>query len=223
MRSHTALVLAVLGALLSALLGVSIVQLAEPFSRNVLHEGPGAYGFLVAAYGAGAIVGSVVTVGRGDALKRSTFTIIGFAIFAAAEIVLGLAPAYWVAVVGLAGIGTAQVFAMVSCQTAIQVNVEEHFRGRVLSIYVMCFFAGTPIGALIGGVVADVIGLRATVVGAGVLMAIAIGVVMLRFDRFRPLDQSRVDFDREPVRLERAGLAGADLDTPDHLIVEPLD
>ena len=35
---------------------------------------------------------------------------------------------------------------MVSCQTAIQVNVEEHFRGRVLSIYVMCFFAGTPIG-----------------------------------------------------------------------------
>jgi MFS family permease len=223
MRRRAVLELAVLGALLSALLGVSMIQLAEPFARNVLHEGPGAYGFLVGAYGVGAIIGSVITVGRGDALKRSTFTTIGFAMFVTGELVMGLAPVYAVAVAGLATIGAAQVLAMVNCQTAIQVNVDEHFRGRVLSIYVMCFFAGTPIGALVGGIVADAIGLRATIVGAAVLMAITIGVVMLRFDRFRPLDESMLDAESEQARVERAGLGGADLDTPDHLIVEYIE
>jgi len=112
---------------------------------------------------------------------------------------------------------------MVSCQTAIQVNVDEQFRGRVLSIYVMCFFAGTPVGALIGGIVAEVVGLRATVVGAGVLMACTIVYLMVRYDRLRPLDESIEGFDDTAARIERAGLAGADLDTPDHLAVEGID
>ncbi len=145
-RKRDVLVVAVLGALLSSLLGVSMIQLAEPFTRQVLHEGAGRYGLLVAAYGAGAIVGSIVTVARGDAFRRSTLTIIGFAIFVAGEVAFGLAPAYAIALLGLFGIGLAQVLAMVSCQTALQVNVDEHYRGRVLSIYVMCFFAGTPVG-----------------------------------------------------------------------------
>ena len=111
--------------------GVSMIQLAEPFTRQILHEGAGAYGLLVAAYGAGAITGSVVTIARGDAVRRSTLTLVGFAIFVAAEVTFGLAPAYAVALGGLFGIGMAQVFAMVSCQTAVQVNVDEHYRGHL--------------------------------------------------------------------------------------------
>ncbi len=223
MRARTVLVLGVLGAGVSALLGISIVQLAEPFTRNVLHEGPGAYGLLVGAYGVGAILGSFVMVGTGDRWRRSRFTVVGFSLFVVGEVVLGLAPVYAIALVGLGAIGMAQVLAMVSCQTAIQVNVEEQFRGRVLSIYVMCFFAGTPIGALLGGIAADVVGLRATVVGAAVLMAGTIVYLVLRYDGLRPLDQSIAGFDQDAVRVERAGLAGADLDTPDHLAVEGID
>ncbi|MDQ1430979.1 MAG: hypothetical protein QOF40_1581, partial [Actinomycetota bacterium] len=69
-RRRDALVVAVLGALLSSLLGVSMIQLAEPFTRQVLHEGAGKYGLLVAAYGVGAILGSIFTVARGDAFRR---------------------------------------------------------------------------------------------------------------------------------------------------------
>ena len=133
---------------------------------------------------------------RGDAVRRSTLTLIGFAIFVAAEITFGLAPAYAIALVGLYGIGLAQVFAMVSCQTAVQVNVDEHYRGRVLSIYVMCFFAGTPIGALVGGIAAELIGLRATIVGSAVLLAGTIGLTMLKYPGFRVLDESMLDLDR---------------------------
>src|SRR5262249_48223608 len=80
------LVVATLGSVRMAFLGVGIVQLAEPFSRHVLHIGAGGYGTLVAAYGGGAIIGSIITVVRGDTYRRSTIVVVGFAIFVVAEI-----------------------------------------------------------------------------------------------------------------------------------------
>lgn len=222
-RKRDVLVVSVLGALLSSLLGVSMIQLAEPFTRQVLHEGAGKYGLLVAAYGAGAIVGSIFTVARGDAFRRSTLTIVGFAIFIAGELTFGLAPAYAVALLGLFGIGLAQVLAMVSCQTAVQVNVDENYRGRVLSIYVMCFFAGTPVGALVGGIVAEGIGLRATIVGSATLLAIGVGLALLRYRGFRVLDESRLGFDQTIEPAGSPSTRGTDLDTAAHLVVEPMD
>ena len=222
-RKRAVLVVAILGALFSSLLGVSMIQLAEPFTRQVLHEGAGKYGLLVAAYGVGAITGSVITVARGDAVRRSTLTLLGFAVFVAAEITFGLAPAYSIALLGLFGIGLAQVFAMVSCQTAVQLNVDEHYRGRVLSIYVMSFFAGTPVGALVGGIVAEWVGLRATVVAAAVLLGGCIGLLLLRYPGLRVLDESRLGFDTVAEREGAPDVHGADLDTAAHLIVEPLD
>jgi MFS family permease len=209
-RKRAVLIVSVLGALFASLLGVSMIQLAEPFVRQVLHEGAGKYGLLVAAYGAGAITGAVVTVARGDVLRRSSLTVVGFGVFIVAELTFGLAPVYAVALLGMFGIGLAQSLAMVSCQTAVQVNVDEHYRGRVLSVYVMSFFAGTPVGALVGGIVAAVIGLRATIVGSAALLAIAIVVTMLRYPWFRVLDESRVGFDAAfPPSLTSAGCVPA--------------
>jgi predicted MFS family arabinose efflux permease len=220
-RRRAVLIVSVLGALFSSLLGVSMIQLAEPFARHVLHEGGGKYGLMVAAYGVGAITGSVVTVARGDVLRRSSLTIVGFATMVLAVLTFGLAPVYAFALLGLYGIGLAQSFAMVSCQTAVQVNVDEHYRGRVLSVYVMSFFAGTPIGALVGGIAASWIGLRATIVVSAVLLAIAVTVMILRYPGLRVLDESRVGFDGHIDR--RVEGRGADLDTAAHLIVETYD
>jgi UPF0716 family protein affecting phage T7 exclusion len=93
----------------------------------------------------------------------------------------------------------------------------------VLSIYVMSFFAGTPVGALVGGIVAEGIGLRATIVGAAVLLAGCIGLVLLRYPGFRVLDESRLGFDSTAEPAGVPEVHGADLDSAAHLIVEPLD
>ena len=106
MRARSVLVLSVLGALVASLFGVSMAQLAEPFARNVLRTGPGAYGLLVAAWGVGAIGGSLVMVTAGDRLRRSTFTLLGFILFVVGLTMFGLAPAYGVAIAGVVAIGT---------------------------------------------------------------------------------------------------------------------
>jgi MFS family permease len=222
-RKRAVLIVSVLGALFASFLGVSMIQLAEPFARQVLHEGAGRYGLLVAAYGAGAITGSVVTVAWGDVVRRSTLTVAGFAVFVAAELTFGLAPGYALALAGLFGIGLAQSFAMVSCQTAVQVNVDEHYRGRVLSVYVMSFFAGTPVGALLGGIVASWIGLRATIVASAVLLATAVTVTMLKYPRLLVLDESKLGFDEHVQGPGGEEGHGADLDTSAHLVIERLE
>jgi MFS family permease len=63
-RERQVLVVALLMVMLIALLGVSMVQLIEPFARHVLDVGPGVYGILTGGYGAGAVVGGLFMVWR---------------------------------------------------------------------------------------------------------------------------------------------------------------
>ncbi len=189
MRARRVLRVSVITIGCFALFGQSIIQLAEPFTRRVLHVGPGAYGFLIAGYGTGAILGSFTTV-YAHAARRSTMTMIGIALFLSAQIAFALSPSYAVAMATIVVLGLSQVIWQVTVQTAVQANVDETHRGRALALYVSAFWAGAPIGALIGGVVGGIVGLRATFLGFGLLLAAFLAVANFRFERFRLFDQT---------------------------------
>ena len=226
-RQRQVLVVAVLMVMLVALLGVSLVQLVEPFSRHVLDVGPGVYGLLTGGYGAGAVAGGGVMVWGGDSFRRSHLAAVGLVAMAAGDIVLGVATVWVVGIVALFVMGAAQVLCMVSCNTAIQLNVDEGFRGRASSLFTMSFFAAAPIGALIGGLVGEWAGLRVTMVGAAVLLAVLTAWAMVHYRLLHPLDRApQVDLAIRTARNgDRAGRAPlpTDLDTAGHLVVEPID
>jgi MFS family permease len=187
-RHRRLLATATLTMLVLAFFGQSMVQLVEPFTRRVLHVGAGQYGAMVGAYGVGAILGSLVTV-YGARFRRSRMTVTGFGLFAGAQIAFGLAPGYAFAFSAMIIIGAAFIVCQVSVQTAVQVNVDETHRGRVLSIYFAAFFAGGPVGALIGGVAGELVGLRATFVAAAIILIVYIIYASARYERFRLFDQ----------------------------------
>ena len=58
----------------------------------------------------------------------------------------------------------------------IQLQVDEHMRGKVIALYLMAISTGLPVGSLVMGILYDAIGPRATEVGAGALIATAAGV-----------------------------------------------
>ena len=203
-RERSALAIAVLMVLLIALLGVSVVQLIEPIARHVFHVGAGRYGLLAAAYGAGAVVGGVFTVVFGNAIRRSRLAVAGLAMMAAGDVLLGVAPVYALALVALVAMGLAQVLCMVACNTTIQLNVDERFRGRASAMFTMSFYAAAPTGALLGGIVGDFVGLRAAVVAIGCLLVAALAVAMVRYGGLRSLDQTPPISDESyPPREER--------------------
>ena len=152
--------------------GVGLVQLLEPFARHVLDVGAGVYGLLTAGYGVGAVVGSFVMVVYADSFRRSRLAAIGLVGMAAGAVALGLSPVWGVAMGALFVMGFAQVFCTVSCNTALQLNVDEPFRGRVSSLFLMSFFAAAPLGALVGGVIGEAVGLRPTLVGAAAVLGV---------------------------------------------------
>ena len=212
-RERHALVLPVVTIAVLSFFGSSVIQLSAPIASRVFDVGKAEYGLLVAAFGAGAVLGSLFTLAYGDRLRRSRLALTGLLVFTAGEILLGSAPTFLVGLVGLAAMGVAYILVAVSLNTSIQARVDESHRGRVLSIYLMGLLAGVPLGALAGGAIAEAVGLRATVIGGGVILGMFAIVAVVVFHSMRPLDESLEDTERiraDALLTNQPAIAGAD-------------
>ena len=192
-RARPAIYLPVLTITAVSFFGSSMVQLVPAFAKDVFDVGKGAYGFLVAAFGVGAVAGSFVVAFWADRYLRSRVAVFGVLLFAAGELVFGGAPTYAVGIGAMFVMGAAYVLIATALNTSIQARVDEAHRGRAVSIYLMGLLAGVPLGALLQGTLASVIGLRATVLGSAVLLAVCAVVGIVRFSWFRPLDEALED------------------------------
>lgn len=171
-RSRTGVMAAIVTVGVVAFLGSPVIQLAPVFARDELGVGAEASGLLAAALGAGALVASGL-LGR----LRGRYSL--------AQLVPAAVAGYGLAVVGMAGtpnlagglaamfvIGVGYLLVVSLLGTSIQLAVEDAFRGRVMALYGMAFTAGFPLGSLIQGALADVVGVRAVVGVAGLLLAV---------------------------------------------------
>jgi predicted MFS family arabinose efflux permease len=77
---------------------------------------------------------------------------------------------------------------MVSVTTSLQAETDDSHRGRVISLATCVFYIGVPVGALLGGVAAQLTGLRETMVVSGAALAILFVAGFRSLDRFRPFD-----------------------------------
>ncbi len=191
-REHRSVGTAVWIVFVYGFLGVSVMQLAEPITRRVFEGGSGGYGLIVAMHGIGGLAGASVMLRRGDAVRRSVYVHSGFVICAAGQIILGVTAIYVVGLVMFFAIGTTHVTVLTSCITAVQMESEEAFRGRVVSLYMTAFLAGIPLGALTEGLIADVIGLRVTLVASGVLLGLVALLFVFRCDRLSVIDPPEI-------------------------------
>jgi MFS family permease len=188
-RARRALALAVATITLTSLCGSAVVQLAPAIAHVEFHVGKAAYGLLVAMFGTGAVVGALVQAFVGDRVRRSRMTVLGLVGFSLGVVLLGASPSYVLGLASLLAMGVAYLAVSVSLNTAIQARVTESYRGRVLSIYLMGLMAGVPVGALIEGKVAELVGLRAAVIGAGVFQAAFAAVAAMVGQGYTALDE----------------------------------
>jgi MFS family permease len=73
------------------------------------------------------------------------------------------------AILALVGEGACQIFYMATTNTLLQLIVPDHLRGRVMSIYSLDRGL-MPVGSLLAGVSAHLVGAPATVGGMGLLV-----------------------------------------------------
>ena len=184
-----------------AFMGATAVMVL--FVRDTLHLGISAYGVYLTTNAIGGLAGTAVA-GRLNARLGTGGTLTLTALVESVALLgIGLSPNAWLAGVGEAVLGAAMGATMVLGPSVRQAIVPDELMGRVGATARLIALGAGPLGALFGGWLAHVAGLRAPfVVGAGILGAMVIVAARLT-------SNSRIDAALAEAAARRAGADGA--------------
>ncbi len=145
-------------------------------AKETLHSGPATFGVVTGCFGAGALVGALLSAALGRASMLTLF--VGMTGFGLAE--LFLAPLHSVAATGslLFVVGLSFTLWTSNANSTLQLEAPGHLRGRVVGLYYYAFNGAGPVGGLLAGWLAATggTGLAFAVGGAVTLGAIAVAV-----------------------------------------------
>ncbi|MFI1074084.1 MFS transporter [Streptomyces puniciscabiei] len=156
------------------------------YANGVFHSGAGSYSLFNTLMAVGSLCGALLAARRGTARLR---VLIAAALaFGTLEVVAALAPSYWLFALLMAPIGVCGLTVNVTANTAVQMATDPAMRGRVMSLFMMVFMGGTPLGAPVVGWITDTYGARVGFALGGVISAAAaagIGMVLARIGGLR--------------------------------------
>jgi MFS family permease len=147
------------------------------FADDVFHVGAGTYGFLNTLMAAGSLAGALFAARRGSTRLRM---LVGAAVvFGLLEIAAAFSPSFWLFALLLVPIGMFGLTVNITANSAVQLATDPVMRGRVMSLYMMVFAGGTPIGAPLLGWITDTYGPRIGFATGGLVSLTAAGVIGL--------------------------------------------
>jgi MFS family permease len=152
---------------LVSLVGMPYVVLMPIFADKILHGGARGLGILMGATGVGALLGALTLAFRQGVKGLGRWVAWCSAGFGASLIIFSISHSFWISVILLLPVGYTIMLQMASSNTLIQVMVPDALRGRVMAVYSMMFMGMAPIGALLGGALADRLGVQVTVAIGG--------------------------------------------------------
>ncbi|PJE97620.1 MFS transporter [Streptomyces carminius] len=157
------------------------------FTDKVFEEGAGTYGMLNTLMAVGSVTGALLAARRGTSRMR---IMVGAALlFGVLEVTVALSPSFWLFAALMVPLGVVSMTFIVTANSSIQLASDPAMRGRVMSLYMMVFLGGTPIGAPVVGWVTDAYGARIGLLSGGLvsaLAAVASGLVLARISGLRP-------------------------------------
>jgi MFS family permease len=152
---------------LSALVAMPYPVLMPVFVKEVLQGGPNTLGFLMSAAGVGALAGAIYLASRQNVLGLEKIIVISTCSFAAGLVLLSFANTLWVAMACMALTGFGMVVQLAASNTVLQTIADDYKRGRVMSFFIMSFMCMVPIGSLLFGGLASIIGIATTLLMGG--------------------------------------------------------
>jgi len=168
-------------------LAFPLITYLPVLAGDVLGAGARGYSQLLFSFGAGAIIGALLTAHRGAAPARGRALLFGFGGYGAAALVAVLVPWLSVAMVLLFLAGVSLVTAFSILNSLVQEAAPPDFRGRVVGIYGLFFRGGMPFGSLVAGFLVRAFGAPLTLAVLSGLLAMMALAVSLRSRRMQAL------------------------------------
>ena len=152
---------------LGSLFGIPFTVLMPIFVSQILAGGPRTLGFLLATYGAGAVLGAIYLAARRAAGGLQNLVVIATTIFGVGLVGVGVTGALWIAVLFLMVAGFGMMVMVAGANVFLQSAADDESRGRLLSWYTTALNGTTPFGSLGAGALATVVGAPLTIMVGG--------------------------------------------------------
>lgn len=166
-------VLALLVALQNLAFGMALSTFVL-FVLDVLRLPKSAYGLLLAVVALGGMLGSYLAYRAGPRLRRPGLLRLVLAANGAGLLVIWADPSLWLLIPVLAGLGFFGTLWDVTVVSYRQRETPDALLGRVTSAFRTVGIGATPVGAALGGTLAQVLGLRFPFLAAGLIMLAAL-------------------------------------------------
>jgi predicted MFS family arabinose efflux permease len=167
--------------------GAFAYSLTASVADDLFRAGGGGLGALALMLGLGSVLGGIYISGPGGLVRRSRLEAAVALTFAFGMLIVTATPWLFVGFLGYFVMGMAHMLHGVTVNTALQLQLDEEYRGRVMSVWLVALLGGLPLGSFAGGVLGDLLGMRWVMLGYAVLLAGAIST-MARGAGFALLD-----------------------------------
>ncbi len=172
----------------STIFGMSFATLMPAWAVTILRGDSTTNGFLQSSRGVGSLISGLMIASLARVKIKGKLLTLGSLVFPVLLLVWSAMRWLPLSLLVLVGVGWGSMLVFNMANTLVQSIVPDSLRGRVLSIYSLGFFGMFPLGALLAGAVAQLIGEPTTVaLGASVMLVFA-GLLWLRMPELRELE-----------------------------------
>jgi MFS family permease len=171
-RQHRELIALTVLAATTTFLGFAVLTFLPIFTRSVFQGGPQTYSHLLAYSGAGSIVGALVTAWLGKFKRMGLTALVMQALYGMFIVIFAMSQTLWISEVLLFLTGASLIVVFSTVTSLVQLIAPNEMRGRVMSIYMVAFRGGMPLGSLASGYLATFISAPLVLEINGVLLMI---------------------------------------------------
>ena len=179
-RNHGSLVALIILAAATTFLGFAVLTFLPLFTQTVFKEGAETYSHLLAFSGAGSVVGALVVAWLGKFPRMGLTALIVQGVYGLLILAFSASHVLWLSEVLLFFTGAALMIVFSTVTSLIQLIAPNEMRGRVMSIYMVAFRGGMPLGSLVSGYFATLIGAPMVIAINGVLLVVVAAYFLIR-------------------------------------------
>ena len=177
-RQQSALIALIVLAATTTFLGFAVLTFLPLFTKSVFNAGAGTYSHLLAFSGSGSVVGALIVAWLGKFKRMGLTALLMQALYGVFIVGFAMSRTLWISDILLFLTGAALMVVFSTVTSLVQLIAPNEMRGRVMSIYMLAFRGGMPLGSLASGWAATYISAPAVLQINGVLL-IAVAIYFL--------------------------------------------
>jgi len=158
MKREPALVALTVLACLTTFLGLPLTTLLPVIARDIFQGDAALYSRMMAFAGAGSVTGALIIAWLGRHKHMGLTLLLVQAAFGVFVVAFSQSRVLWLSEVLLFFAAGSVMVVTASTSSLVQLIVPDHLRGRVVSIYMVAFRGGMPLGSLASGTAASIWG-----------------------------------------------------------------